>query len=90
MKIKNTELTIVQGDITELDCEAIVNPANNELRMGGGVAGVIKKKGGQEIEAEARQKGPITVGGAIATGAGRLKAKWVIHAATMAMDFKTD
>ena len=90
MKIRNTELKIIQADITELDCDAIVNAANNEGQMGGGVAGVIKKKGGAEIEAEAVKKGPWAVGESVATKAGKLKAKHVIHAATMAMDFKTD
>lgn len=90
MKIKNTGLKIIKGDITELSCDAIVNAANHKLLMGGGVAGVIRKKGGQEIEDEAVKKGPIEIGGALATGAGRLKAKYVIHAATMGMDFQTD
>ncbi len=90
MKIKNAELKIVKGDITELSCDAIVNAANNELVMGGGVAGVIRKKGGQDIEEEAVKKGPIAVGESVWTRAGRLKSKYIIHAATMAMDFKTD
>lgn len=90
MKIKDTEIKIVQGDITELKVDAIVNAANNKLVMGGGVAGAIKKKGGKVIEDEAIKKGPIEIGGAIATSAGDLRAKYVIHAVTMAMDFKTD
>ena len=90
MKIKNTEIKIIQGDITQLDVDAIVNAANNELLMGGGVAGVIKRKGGKEIEEEALKKAPIEIGQAIWTKAGKLKAKYVIHAATMGMDFKTD
>ena len=90
MNTKSTNLKIIPGDITELACDAIVNAANNQLLMGGGVAGVIRKKGGQEIEDQAVKKGPIEIGGAVATGAGRLKAKYVIHAATMGMDFKTD
>ena len=81
---------VVQGDITELDVDAIVNAANNHLLMGGGVAGAIKRKGGKEIEEEAVQKGPIPVGEAVVTGAGKLKARYVIHAATMGLDFKTD
>ena len=85
MKIKETEIKIVQGDITELKVDAIVNAANNKLVMGGGVAGAIKRKGGEEIEDEALKKGPIEIGGAVATGAGKLPAKYVIHAATMAM-----
>jgi O-acetyl-ADP-ribose deacetylase (regulator of RNase III)/ADP-ribose pyrophosphatase YjhB (NUDIX family) len=90
MKIKNTEIKVVMGDITELRVDAIVNAANNQLLMGGGVAGAIKKKGGQIIEEEALSKGPVEIGEAIATGAGELAAKYVIHAATMGMDFKTD
>lgn len=90
MKIKNTEIKVVIGDITELRVDAIVNAANNRLLMGGGVAGAIKRKGGSIIEEEALSKGPLEVGQAIATGAGELAAKYVIHAATMGMDFKTD
>jgi O-acetyl-ADP-ribose deacetylase (regulator of RNase III)/ADP-ribose pyrophosphatase YjhB (NUDIX family) len=90
MKIKNTEIDVVLGDITESRAEAIVNAANNRLLMGGGVAGVIKRKGGKGIEEEAVKKGPIKTGGAVATSAGELAAKYVIHAATMGMDFKTD
>jgi len=70
MKIKNTEIKIIQGDITELKVDAIVNAANNKLLMGGGVAGAIKKKGGKVIEEEAVKKGPIKIGEAIATSAG--------------------
>ena len=87
----------MRGDITDLKVEAIVNAANNKLVMGGGVAGAIKKKGGGTIEEEAIKKGPIKIGEAVATGAGRLPAKYVIHAATMGMPacrqagiFKTD
>lgn len=90
MKIKDTEIKIVQADITELEVEAIVNAANNKLVMGGGVAGAIKRKGGKVIEEEAVKKGPIKIGEAVVTGAGSLSAKYVIHAATMGMDFKTD
>ncbi|MBU4252411.1 MAG: macro domain-containing protein, partial [Candidatus Omnitrophica bacterium] len=87
MKIKNTEIKVVMGDITELRVDAIVNAANNQLLMGGGVAGAIKKKGGKIIEEEALSKGPVEIGEAIATGAGELAAKYIIHAATMGMDF---
>ncbi|MFA6130168.1 MAG: macro domain-containing protein [Candidatus Omnitrophota bacterium] len=90
MIIKNTEIKVVLGDITEVRADAIVNAANNKLVMGGGVAGVIKKKGGKIIEQEALKKGPIKIGEAVATSAGELAAKYVIHAATMGMDFKTD
>jgi O-acetyl-ADP-ribose deacetylase (regulator of RNase III)/ADP-ribose pyrophosphatase YjhB (NUDIX family) len=90
MKIKNTEIKIIKADITELSVDAIVNAANNKLVMGGGVAGAIRKKGGKIIEDEAVKKGPIKIGEAIGTKAGSLKAKFVIHAATMGLDFKTD
>jgi len=90
MKIKDTEIRIFKGDITELKVDAIVNAANNKLLMGGGVAGAIKKKAGSIVEEEAMDKGPIPVGESIFTSAGRLQAKYVIHAATMGMDFKTD
>jgi O-acetyl-ADP-ribose deacetylase (regulator of RNase III)/ADP-ribose pyrophosphatase YjhB (NUDIX family) len=90
VKIKDCEIKIVKGDITELKVDAIVNAANNKLVMGGGVAGVIKRKGGKVIEDEAVKKGPIEIGGAITTQAGSLPAKYVIHAATMGMDFETD
>jgi O-acetyl-ADP-ribose deacetylase (regulator of RNase III)/ADP-ribose pyrophosphatase YjhB (NUDIX family) len=90
MRIGDCEIRIMKGDITELDVDAIVNAANNKLIMGGGVAGAIKRKGGSEIEEEAAAKGPIEVGQAVATKAGKLKCRYVIHAATMGMDFKTD
>jgi O-acetyl-ADP-ribose deacetylase (regulator of RNase III)/ADP-ribose pyrophosphatase YjhB (NUDIX family) len=90
VKINNTEIKVLMGDITELRVDAIVNAANNQLLMGGGVAGAIKRKGGLVIEEEALGKGPVEIGQAIATGAGELAAKYVIHAATMGMDFKTD
>ena len=87
MIIKSCEIKVIQGDITELKVDAIVNAANNKLVMGGGVAGAIRKKGGKIIEDEAVKKGPIEIGQAIATQAGNLKAKYVIHAATMGLDF---
>ncbi len=90
MKIKNTEIKVVLGDITESRADAIVNAANNKLLMGGGVAGVIKRKGGKVIEEEALKKSPIKVGGAVETTAGELAARYVIHTVTMGMDFKTD
>lgn len=72
-----------RGDITKLEVDVIVNPANSLLLMGGGVAGAIKRVGGEEIEKEALKYAPIPVGKAVATTAGRLKAKAVIHAPTM-------
>ncbi len=83
-------ILIKKGDITREDADAIVNPANVAGIMGGGVAGAIKRAGGREIEEEARSKAPGVVGEAWVTGAGSLPARHVIHAATMALDFRTD
>ena len=83
------DLEVVDGDITALDVDAIGNAANDHLWMGAGVAGAIKRAGGDEIEREAVSKGPIPVGKAIATGAGRLKARYVIHGAVMGQDLRT-
>lgn len=77
------EVVIVRGDITDIECDAIVNPANSLMIMGGGVAGAIKRKGGAIIEEEAKKRAPVPVGEAIATTAGRLKARYVIHSPTM-------
>jgi O-acetyl-ADP-ribose deacetylase (regulator of RNase III) len=76
-------LRIVKEDIAKLDVDAVVNAANDHLWMGAGVAGALKKAGGDEIEREAKAKGPIEVGEAVVTGGGRLKARHVIHAAVM-------
>jgi len=83
------ELEVVEGDITQLDVDAVANAANNELWMGAGVAGAIKRAGGAEIEQEAVAQAPIAVGQAIATGAGNLRAKHVVHAAVMGQDLQT-
>jgi O-acetyl-ADP-ribose deacetylase (regulator of RNase III) len=84
------EIELYCGDITQLELDALVNAANNHLWMGAGVAGAIKKAGGIEIEAEAVKKGPIPVGRAVVTGAGKLKVKHIIHAAVMGQDLTTD
>ena len=81
---------MVEGDITRLDVDAIANAANDRLWMGAGVAGAIKRAGGEEIEREAVAKAPIAVGEAVATGAGFLSAKWVVHGAVMGQDLRTD
>jgi O-acetyl-ADP-ribose deacetylase (regulator of RNase III) len=83
------DVVVVEGDITALDVDAIANAANDHLWMGAGVAGAIKRAGGEVIEREAVGKGPIEVGDAVATGAGALKARWVIHAAVMGQDLRT-
>lgn len=88
-KIGDTWLEIVAGDITQVEVDAIVNAANDHLWMGGGVAGSIKRVGGQVIEDEARAQGPIALGDAVSTTGGALKARWVIHAAVMSQDLQT-
>ncbi|MCL5023027.1 MAG: macro domain-containing protein, partial [Nitrospirae bacterium] len=79
-KAGNGTLRLVQGDITERDVDAIVNAANSHLRHGGGVAGAIVKKGGQIIQEESDRIGFVPVGHATVTGAGKLPARYVIHA----------
>jgi O-acetyl-ADP-ribose deacetylase (regulator of RNase III) len=79
--IGRAKLAILQGDITSLTTDAIVNAANNYLWMGAGVAGAIKQKGGKIIEEEAVSQGPIEVGDAVITSGGNLPVKYVIHAA---------
>ncbi len=78
--IQRKTLRLVQGDITERDVDAIVNAANSRLQHGGGVAGAIVKKGGQIIQEESNKIGFVPVGRAAITTAGKLPAKFVIHA----------
>src|SRR5579864_9316184 len=77
------KIILVQGDLTETDADAIVNAANNDLQLGGGVAGAIRRKGGDAIQRECNAIGSIPVGGAAITSAGNLRARYVIHAASM-------
>jgi len=79
-KINGAELELREGDITEMDTAAIVNAANANLILGAGVAGAIRVKGGPTIQAECDRIGGTFVGGAVLTGAGLLKADYVIHA----------
>ena len=74
---------VLDTDITALEVDAIANAANTRLLHGGGVAGAIVRAGGQTIQAESDRKAPVALGDAVATGAGSLPARWVIHAATM-------
>lgn len=76
-------IVVQQGDLTEMDTDAIVNAANNDLILGGGVAGAIRRKGGEEIQKECDAIGQLPVGWAALTTGGRLKARYVIHAASM-------
>ena len=90
VKVGQATVDLVQGDIADLEVDAIVNAANNALWMGAGVAGAIKRKGGAVIEEEAVAQGPIPVGEAVVTSGGALKARYVVHAAGMGQDLKTD
>jgi O-acetyl-ADP-ribose deacetylase (regulator of RNase III) len=82
-------IIIRQGDITAMTVDAIVNAANNDLQLGGGVAGAIRRAGGPSIQMECDAHGPVPVGGAAVTGAGNLMAKYVVHAASMALGGQT-
>src|SRR3954447_8267180 len=77
------EIEVRQADITQLDVDAIANAADTHLRHGGGVAGAIVRAGGRSIQEESDRVAPIGLGEAVATEAGQLPARWVIHAATM-------
>lgn len=78
-------IVIIAGDLVEQDVDAIVNAANNDLVLGGGVAGAIRSRGGPSVQKECDAHGPIRVGQAAVTGAGELPARHVIHAASMAL-----
>ena len=77
------ELEVLDADITQLEVDAIANAANTRLLHGGGVAGAISRAGGPQIQYESDERAPIGLGEAVATGAGELPSKWVVHAATM-------
>jgi O-acetyl-ADP-ribose deacetylase len=85
MKPLSERIVIQQGDITEMDVDAIVNAANNDLILGAGVAGAIYRKGGEAIQKECNEIGSIPVGYAAVTAGGKLKARHVIHAASMGL-----
>jgi O-acetyl-ADP-ribose deacetylase (regulator of RNase III) len=86
---KSRQIVIRQGDLTEADVDAIVNAANNDLQLGGGVAGAIRRKGGPAIQQECDAIGSIPIGAAAATTGGNLKARHVIHAASMQLGGRT-
>ncbi|HDJ04521.1 macro domain-containing protein [Candidatus Bathyarchaeota archaeon] len=84
VRVKDTLIELVKGDITDLNVECIVNAANSHLRLGGGVAGAIRRRGGPSIQKECNEiiakRGRVPVGEAVITGGGNLKARYVIHA----------
>ncbi|MBN2303020.1 MAG: macro domain-containing protein [Anaerolineae bacterium] len=78
--LNEVTIELVQGDITDLEVDAIVNAANSQLILGSGVAGAIRSKGGPAIQEECLALGFCEVGSAVITGGGNLKARHVIHA----------
>ncbi len=79
VNVGGVRLRLLRGDLTEADADAIVNAANSRLQHGGGVAGAIVRKGGNVIQEESNKIGYVPVGGAAITGAGKLKARHVVH-----------
>jgi O-acetyl-ADP-ribose deacetylase (regulator of RNase III) len=88
-QIDGVTLDVIEGDLTTQEVDAIVNAANNDLQLGGGVAGAIARAGGPEIQRECDRIGSIVVGDAAITGGGKLKARYVIHAASMHLGGRT-
>ena len=82
-------VVIIVGDLVLQEVDAIVNAANNDLQLGGGVAGAIRRAGGPAIQDECDAHGPVRIGEAVVTGAGRLHARYVIHAASMSLGGRT-
>ncbi len=89
-RIASLTVRLLEGDICDRTVDAIVNAANSQLWMGGGVAGAIKRRGGRQIEREATAQGPIPIGESVVTTAGQLEARHVIHAAVMGPDLVTN
>lgn len=82
-RLGNLTIEVELGDLTKQKVDVLCNPANGLMYMGGGAAGALKRAGGEEIEREALKHAPVPVGKAIATTAGKLQARWVVHAPTM-------
>jgi len=90
IEIGETVIGIEKGDITDCRVDAIVNPANTDLKMGAGVAGAIAKRGGATIQKECDELAPVELGDAARTRGGLMPAKFTVHAAVMGPDLKTD
>ena len=87
--VGRTQIEVIEGDLIEQSTDAIVNAANNDLILGGGVAGAIARRGGPDIQRECSAHGSIEVGDAAITHGGRLPAAWVVHAASMRLGGRT-
>jgi O-acetyl-ADP-ribose deacetylase (regulator of RNase III) len=83
------KVVIIAGDLVEQHVDAIVNAANSDLLLGGGVAGAIRSRGGPAIQRECDALAPVKVGDAAITGGGELSARYVIHAASMHLGGRT-
>ncbi len=83
VRFRNSTIKCMSGNILDVEADAVVNPANSLMVMGGGLAGFLKRMGGEIIEREARKYAPVPVGKAVVTAAGRLPFKYVIHSPTM-------
>ncbi len=90
IQIGKARLALIKGDITTQEVDALVNIANDRLWMGGGIAGIIKKQGGEIIEEQAMEQGPANVGDIVVTDPGALKVKKILHAVIMGQDLKTN
>jgi O-acetyl-ADP-ribose deacetylase (regulator of RNase III) len=87
--LHSPRIVIIAGDLVDQQVDAIVNAANNDLVLGAGVAGAIRRRGGPTIQQECDAHGPVRVGQAAVTNAGNLPAHHVIHAASMALGERT-
>lgn len=85
-----TQIELKVGDITDCEVDALVNPANNDLILGGGVSGAIRKSAGTQVQEECNNVAPIPLGEAVVTGSGKLRAKYIIHAAVMPLGLWAD
>ncbi|MCP4229035.1 MAG: Appr-1-p processing protein [bacterium] len=90
IEVGETVIGLEKGDITDCKVDAVVNPANTDLKLGAGVAGAIARRGGSTIQKECDDFAPIELGDAVRTRGGLMPAKFVIHAAVMGQDRKTD
>lgn len=90
VRVGQADVYLERGDITEYEVDAIVNAANDQLSMGTGVASAIKRKGGTIVEEDAMRQGPVEGGDAVVTTAGNLPANYVIHAAVMGLDLRSN
>jgi O-acetyl-ADP-ribose deacetylase len=90
VRVGPADIYLERGDITEYEVDAIVNAANSDLSMSTGVASTIKRKGGTIVEEEAARQGPVEGGDAVVTTAGNLPANYIIHAAVMGPDHRSN